>query len=292
MEPPKSAKSNHRKKILTFLLLTIVFSLPFYFLILSGRGESQVGNMFTLGLMWSPGISAIITNLIYDRSLRGLGWKPKKPFFLVLAYLLPLLYAGSVYGMVWLTRIAPFTTENIPEGYSLPVFIILNATLFFLISILSALGEEIGWRGLLVPQLAKEYNFSMTAVVSGSIWALWHFPLIIFGSYNSGSDLPVSLASFFLLVIGASLMMAWLTIRTGSLWPAVILHASHNVFIQNMFDPLTAQTYWGVRITTEFGVGLAFTSLIAGYIFWRLRKRLPMSYQWSENELLDRLGEM
>ncbi len=244
-----------------------------------------------LGLMWSPGVAAIITNLIYERSLRGLGWKPKMPQFLPLAYVLPLLYAGAVYCIVWVTGIAPLTTENLPAGVSLVEFILENATIYFLIAIFSALGEELGWRGLLVPQLIQEQNFSRTAVVSGIIWALWHFPLIIFGSYNNGENLSLAVSAFFLLVIGISIPMAWLTIRTGSVWPAVVLHASHNVFVQRLLDPLTSETYWGLRLTTEFGVGLAFSALFVGYIFWRLRKRLPMSYHWSQDELDLRLGE-
>lgn len=65
-------------------------------------------------------------------------------------------------------------------------------------SILLALGEEIGWRGFLVPQLAKLTTFTWVAIISGIIWALWHFPLAIMGMYVAETPLWWSLPIFFL----------------------------------------------------------------------------------------------
>ena len=41
----------------------------------------------------------------------------------------------------------------------------------------TATGEEIGWRGFLVPELAKVLPFTGVALVSGLIWASWHYPI-------------------------------------------------------------------------------------------------------------------
>jgi len=57
----------------------------------------------------------------------------------------------------------------------------------------------------------------------------------------------------------------------GSLWTAAILHASHNIFIQGIFDPLTRDTGFTTYITTEFGVGLAVAAIIIAVIFRRQR---------------------
>jgi membrane protease YdiL (CAAX protease family) len=81
-----------------------------------------------------------------------------------------------------------------------------------------ALGEEIGWRGFLVPELAKTTTFFNTALISGAAWALWHYPLIIFGGYNGGTSIPYSLFCFTLAVIAISFPMAWLRLKSGSLW--------------------------------------------------------------------------
>ncbi len=55
--------------------------------------------------------------------------------------------------------------------------------------------------------------------------------------------------------------MGYLRTRSSSLWPWVILHATHNTFIQGIFDPLTASSGWAKYITTEFGIGLVVTMI-------------------------------
>jgi hypothetical protein len=54
-------------------------------------------------------------------------------------------------------------------------------------AIARALGEEIGWRGFLVPELAKVSSFAAVGLISGSLWALWHAPMILFSHYNEGT---------------------------------------------------------------------------------------------------------
>jgi len=46
-------------------------------------------------------------------------------------------------------------------------------------SLATALGEEIGWRGFLVPELFKTMGFTSAALFSGVVWACWHYPLVI-----------------------------------------------------------------------------------------------------------------
>ncbi|UCC50697.1 MAG: CPBP family intramembrane metalloprotease [Anaerolineaceae bacterium] len=65
--------------------------------------------------------------------------------------------------------------------------ILSGATLGVLQARLPALGEEIGWRGFMVPQLAKLTSFNKTALIGGVIWGIWHVPIIIFGGYNNGA---------------------------------------------------------------------------------------------------------
>jgi hypothetical protein len=71
------------------------------------------------------------------------------------------------------------------------------------------------------------------------------------------------------MVIASSVFSAWPRLRSGSQWPAVLLHASHNAFIQNFFDPLTASTGPTPYVTTEFGVGLALAWVVVAVWMWR-----------------------
>jgi len=76
-----------------------------------------------------------------------------------------------------------------------------------------------------------------------------------------------------------SFIMAWLTLRARSLWPAAILHASHNLFIQSILTPLTKDTGLTKFITDEFGIGLVITVTIGAIIAWRSanRSKLPLT---------------
>ena len=79
------------------------------------------------------------------------------------------------------------------------------------------------------------------------------------------------------MIIGTSFAFAWLRLQSGSLWPAVLLHASHNLFIQAIFTPLTGTTRFTPYVIGEFGVGLALVALPVAYLFWRKRGEFPLS---------------
>ncbi|MBE0696364.1 MAG: hypothetical protein IH586_05525, partial [Anaerolineaceae bacterium] len=74
-----------RNQILTFLALTFLFGTIFWVAIFLSGGTKAYGGLLTLGLMWCPGISAILTKLYFERSLKSLGWKPGKFSWLALA---------------------------------------------------------------------------------------------------------------------------------------------------------------------------------------------------------------
>jgi hypothetical protein len=52
--------------------LMLLFSLVFYRPII--RGGVQHSGFYVLGLMWCPGAAAIITRVLYQKNLRGMGW--------------------------------------------------------------------------------------------------------------------------------------------------------------------------------------------------------------------------
>jgi membrane protease YdiL (CAAX protease family) len=241
--------------------------------------------------MWCPGIAALITRFSFQRNLRGLGWGLGKRRYLLVSYGIPLLYASVAYGLVWLAsggelfdhEVIGRIAERLGErwGWSfgsdaavLGVFFLLVATRGFFFNILFALGEEIGWRGLLVPRLAEATSYSNTSWISGLIWAIWHWPLIIVAGYQSGST-AFSLGTFSLLAIAASFIFAWLRLRSGSLWTAVLLHAGHNTFIQSFFDPLSRLDGAAQYLIGEFGIVTVASIAFVAWLFWRRRGDLP-----------------
>lgn len=284
------ANTHTRNKVLTFLGLTLVGSAIFYFLIISSGNIEAAGGLYVLGLMWTPGISGLITQLVFEHSLRGMGWKLGKAKYLAIAYFLPVAYCLVVYGITWLTglggvpnpdSIAALRTsfgQNTSTGMVIFYFVLNNAIFGVLLSMISALGEEIGWRGVFVPELAKSFSFTKTALISGVVWALWHFPLIFFSNYNM-PGIPRWYAGimFFILVVGISFAFAWLRLKSGSLWTAALLHASHNLFIQSVFTPLTSSTAITPFVIDEFGVGLAICAVIIAVFLWSKESRTALS---------------
>ena len=111
------------------------------------------------------------------------------------------------------------------------------------------------------------------------MWAVYHYPILLFADYNAGTPAWYGLICFTLMVVASSFILTWLTLRSGSLWPAVIFHGSHNLFIQSILSPLTKNIGVTKYIIDEFGIGLVITTLIGAIIVWRrrleLRQRIP-----------------
>ena len=254
-----------RARLATFLGLTLASSAVFWWLIISAGSLGAHGGVYVLALMWCPGVSALATRLVFQHDVRGEGWRPGSPRWLVLAWVLPIGYATVAYGTVWLTGLGRLDLGRFQTG--VVTFVLLGS----LQSLLSATGEELGWRGFLVPELARTMSLGRTAIVSGAIWAAWHVPLILFADYNSGTPGWYAVPCFAVMVVAIAFPMAWLRLRSGSVWPAAILHASHNLFVQAFFDRVTVDTGPTPWLTSEFGAALAVTIGVTAWLFWRAR---------------------
>ena len=271
------------KKIALFYALTLVFSNVFNaFALFAHRPMDSGSLLYVTGAMWSPGLAALLTKRIFREPIAELPWKWGGARFAWLAYLIPLAYAFPVYLVAWLTPLGGFLDAdflkrvsgqfgwyNLPPALTLTLFVLITATLGLVGKTSRALGEEIGWRGFLVPELNKVVGFGGVGLISGVMWAAYHFPVMLFGDYNKGAPAWFTLSCFTLMVIADSFILAWLTLRSNSLWPAAIFHGSHNLFIQSIFTPLTRDTGPTKYIIDEFGIGLVVTVTIAAILAWR-----------------------
>jgi uncharacterized protein len=118
----------------------------------------------------------------------------------VIGYLIPLGYSIVIYIFVWLTGLGGFYSKSfvdqitnsfglgpIPAWASITLYFIFTATFTVIRDFATVIGEEIGWRGFLVPELAKKHSFPATAMITGFIWAIWHYPVILFADYHGAS---------------------------------------------------------------------------------------------------------
>lgn len=252
-----------KKKLLIFAILAVPSCLFLYSCIIASGAGISGGSVFALALMWVPGLAALAAKLAVDHTLRGIGWRIRLTGLpsLAAAYFVPLILCLAVYGLAWGTGLGTKGDISIPQ-------VAVMATAGIILSMLAAAGEEIGWRGFLLTELRKIFPTRKTDLIIGIIWFFYHAPVIIFSNYNNG-NIPYSLVCFLVMVLGFTVLADHLCIQTGSLWPAVVLHASHNVFVQSVFDPLTANGPYTQYLTSEFGIGLAVGYLVVAVLIYK-----------------------
>jgi membrane protease YdiL (CAAX protease family) len=272
-----------KQATLLYLLFTLLFSSVIWALIISSGHIGMAYGMMITAIMWCPALATLVTCHLLGRSIRSLAWRWPAGRYIAAAYFLPLAYAGIAYGAVWALRLGGWNSQIVglvAERFGLrgmspwgvfPLWILFSATTGLIRGMSTALGEEIGWRGFLVPELAKQMSFTKLSLLSGIIWAAWHSPVLLFADYNAGTNRWYALACFAVMVISGSFVFAWLRLKSGSLWPAAVMHASHNLFIQTVFDNMMRNTGKTLWYTTEFGVALAAVNVAFAVYFWTRR---------------------
>jgi membrane protease YdiL (CAAX protease family) len=268
----RSAKT----RVLVYVAFLVGFTLAANFAA-PRLGTSPIASLL---IMWSPGLAALVASIVTRRSLKQIGWKPWPVKWLGVGWLLPMLYTFPAYGLVWLSGIGGVPSSTFIERARMilnmptqPQWLLIIAAFGFITivnllpAMIFALGEEIGWRGYLVPELSNWLGFRSAAVVSGVIWAAWHLPGILFGGYGAtGTPKAYQVACFTAMVLSSAVAFAWLRMKSGSIWPVAIMHATHNGVVQAFFDALTAKNAHTPYFIGEFGVAmLPFTFLLAWY---------------------------
>ncbi|GAA1216553.1 CPBP family intramembrane metalloprotease [Microbacterium maritypicum] len=203
-------------------------------------------------MMFTPAVAALVVTFVMRVPARGqrarfLGLWPMRPakrviWLMVAGWLVPPLLVGlgillsAALGFVQLDlTFAAFAAElekAVPAGTPLPpVQVIVFAQLAMipvggLFNSLFAFGEELGWRGWLLPAL-RPLGTWPALILSAVIWGAWHSPVILLG-YNFGRT---DLTGVLLMIGGCvawGILLGWLRLRSASVWPAVIAHGSLN----------------------------------------------------------------
>lgn len=274
--------------ILCYLALTTCFSGLFWTLMIASGHVGAGKGLYVAGLMWCPALAAIATCYFRRVDFSALGLRWGGAHYAWWSYLTPLAYATIAYALIWILGFGFFPdpkaiaaiaqklgwTVTSPLAF-VPLYLLLIGTTQMISSVAHALGEEIGWRGLLTPLLVQRLGFTRGSIVVGVIWAAWHMPLLLFADYNSGTPWWFAMPCFCALTIGCSVIMTWFRLASNSVWPCAILHASHNLFIQGFFTPLTgsrgAVTAYAID---EFGVAVPLIIVLIAVGFWLNRDRV------------------
>ncbi|WP_292367124.1 MULTISPECIES: CPBP family intramembrane glutamic endopeptidase [unclassified Methanoculleus] len=280
--------STARREVTVFLVLAFALSsIGWFFTTRSTAAEALL--LSTVFTMWCPGIAAVVTRLYCQRSLEGFGFRVGEARWQMVAIFLPILVGLLIFSPVWATGIGPFNHEEAAMVFSIGFIPVFLVSIVF--NLFAATGEEIGWRGLLVPEMAKFMGFTKLALLSSAIWAVWHFPLIIFSTYHGAGPLWYSLAVFVPSVMGAGFVLAWLRLRSGSVIAAVLFHGFWNYFIQQFYPLLTMETPESVMITGEFGWAAAAVYILLALVCWHFRGAVESGGARSSPEHLERVQQ-
>lgn len=255
--------------------------------------------------MFTPAVAALLATFFLWRPgnvRRALGLTPLRPVrrvggYTMLAFavfvLLPAvsLLAAVVFGVVRLdlkdfsglreelTVLAPEVAATMPrDGFPLEAYLVVlgMVAVSFVPTLLMCFGEELGWRGYLLPRLLP-LGVWPALLVSGVVHGLWHGPQLLIhslsGSFGLG-DVLTFLASVVLLGI----VLGWLRLVSRSVWPAVVGHAANNAFV--LVIPITLMHADGSSDPGLYPggngglIGLAVMALAALGITLLLRKRI------------------
>ena len=87
-------------------------------------------------------------------------------------------------------------------------------------------GEEFGWRSYLQIRLFSARPL-LAALATGGIWGVWHYPAVLAGYLpNEHGLLGVLLYGWYMIPF--SIILGWLRLRTGSIWPPTLAHLANN----------------------------------------------------------------
>lgn len=255
--------------------------------IIISRGEFAPWVLF---LMFTPTLASVIARLTLregfgDVSFRVGGRRGVQA--ILLALILPVIVGLVAYGIAWSIGLAEFTppAASTFPGITNPLALlglqfvsVLN--IGFLIALLLAAGEEIGWRGYMLTRLI-DARVPQPVLVSGLIWGLWHVPLILSGLYAAGPNPLVSALWFMVAITVSSFLYAKLRLATGSIWPVIMLHGAWNNTIQSVFDGSTSgegATFW----VGESGILVMLTIIVVVVLLARTWRADAVS---SQNEV-------
>ena len=248
---------NDSRRITLFLLfafgITWSFDLAIY--LMGGLSNLKPGTLtwfLSIFAMVSPALATVLTRMVtregWNDTYLQLHFKQNKRYWLVAWVGTPILlllgmgiyyalfpqYFDSSFSAVnkLLAQAAQQTGKAIPLSPQLFLMIQIFQVILIapIINSIATFGEEFGWRAYLLEKFMP-LGGRKALLIMGVIWGIWHWPFIYMG-YEYGFDYPgypwlgPVIFLWFTFIIG--IFLAWLTLKSKSIWPAVIAHAAVN----------------------------------------------------------------
>ena len=251
-------------------------------------GVHGAGRMWLLLTMWAPTIAALTSSSASRAAakavLRRSGWRSfgwallvGASMFLLQMALLVVAHAGhwndmhfplaadghgvnGIHGLAMVLGVGPQQFW----WFAINLVVTVSTSAFF-VALIGGIGEELGWRGVLQPELTRRFGPIRGTLLVGVIWAYWHVPVNLAGYNDSAHPLLNTLVFFPFVVIAMSFGFAWLVERSRSVWPAAVAHGMNNTLGSGL--PFIAATWRGDQLSM-----LAAAALVGGLFAWRLHR--------------------
>ena len=275
-------KQISKKQFIIYLL--VAFGLA-WILEIVGSIFANKGNqiLFTVSLMiamYMPFLGVLIARI----PLKGMGWVPHRKgriryiFFSLWMPALLSIIGGVLFFMLIPKAFDPeFTTIRLQleqvgaleqleaQGLTIPMYILITTiqaiTYAPFINMFVALGEEVGWRGVMYSYLKEKFGVTRGRIFGGAIWGCWHWPVMILAGYEYGKEYigaPVlGPIVFCLSTIAMGIMLDYVYEKTETIWMPSLMHGSINA-IATLFPFMVKPEYSNLSI-----LGPAFIGIIS-----------------------------
>jgi len=273
----RQVSSGHtaRQRVLTFLSLTLGIDWSLVGLLYAAGVPFEGATVLAIGTVYMvvPAAVAIVLARRWRVPLRRYGLRLRWRWAFLLAFAVPMLLAVlttalavglgfgelDLSGEVMVERIAEYAGPEMAaqareQMAELPINVLLLGFLAaplagITINGLFALGEELGWRGLLQRELAG-LGFARSSVIIGLIWGIWHAPLIAQG-LNYPEHPLIGMLTMTAMCIPLGVLHSWVRLRAGTVLAAAVMHGT--------FNGLAGVTLGAVRGGSDLTIG--FTGL-------------------------------
>ncbi len=256
-----------KSELKIFFVILIFVSLIFQGIIIAKETAAQSelfehSQYWVYLLMWTPAISALIASrgkfIGQLKLIREINFK-------VLLY--PVILIGIFLIASWLIGDGIVIKLMKQNYFRLKTQGFLEHSLILFILFASSAGEEIGWRGYLYPKLRSFMSHRLASLSVGTIWGLWHIPIILGTQYSAEYSVFISVICFLGLTISMSFYMGKVFEQGRSVLNFVFLHGVHNYIVY--FWLLGSQQRENQPfLYSEFGVLLP---IICAFIYFATR---------------------
>jgi len=242
-----------RRGLVLYFGVVLLVSVPLLYLIISAGVPIEQQPEYILPLMWTPATASVVARVGNGEGFEDLSFRLRNREVAVRvlqAILFPFVVGAIAYGGAWGFGLVQFSA---PTGTADPISafagdLLFAATVGAVVGVLSAAGEEIGWRGYMTSRLVTA-EVPAPILTGGVLWGCWHVPAILTGQYAAGRFRVLSAILFVVVAVSLTVLWSAWTLETGSVWPAILGHSAWNAVIQGPFDAFSS----GALATTWVG---------------------------------------